>query len=152
MKMILSFAALLTLALALTDPASAGAAAPPSQMPPLDGCWTLTQSVDVKLPNAIVWTSEIDFTAQDTKSVGSYRGFPGIWEAEILQGTFVSYVPMSLRGDSYLALFAGIADSDTHITGTYVDMRGLIDGVAQGYEVQVDPGRKIIFPIQSGWF
>jgi hypothetical protein len=69
---------------------------------------------------------------------------------------------MSLRGDSpanyaapgpaYLALYAGIADSDTHITGTYVDMRGVMDGEAQGNEVQVDPGRKIIFPIQSGWF
>jgi hypothetical protein len=76
MKMILSLATLLTLA--LTGPVSAGAAAPPSPMPPLDGCWTLTESADLKLPAAAIErTYEIDFTAQDTRSVGIYRGFGG---------------------------------------------------------------------------
>ncbi len=97
------------------------------------------------------------------------------WLAHVVTGgtldTPVYYVPMSTAGlsdrnfstmaNAYIAVHAGIADSNTRITGTWVDSRGAMSltdlqctdqgppcpNAASPYDVSL---HTIIFPVQTG--
>lgn len=169
MKNMLLFGTL-TLALVFTPLLSPAAQLfqPPSLA---TGCWKLTFGFDVKqLVLSDPYTYHVKFRANGDKFIGRLTGPEAstvdLFEAAVFKGTSVFYVSMNQYGQSpgavsptanaYHAVYAGIADSATHITGTWIDMRGSMSQEDLQHptanQAQIAPGRTIVLPIQSGWY
>ena len=130
---------------------------------------TLASNSNNQLVLSAAYTYHVKFTTNGDRFIGHISDGPGAstvdhFEAAVVQGKSVYYVPMYLYGQSPAnvsdtakadeRVYAGIADSATHITGTWIDMRGSFgqNDHGDGGQAQITADRTIIRPINSGWF